>query len=429
MPRHTRRSFLQTTGWTIAGLGLASAASKAYGANERVNLGVVGLSRGLGLAEVFNGFDDVRIKYLCDVDQKRLALAREKIKPDEAVADLRRILDDDAVDAIVIATPDHWHAAAAILACQAGKHVYVEKPCSHNIREGRLMIDAARKHNRVMQVGTQTRSSEGMAEAVQMLREGVIGDVLVAKVINSQRRSNIGHGQECDPPEHLDFDMWLGPAPKVPYRSNYLPYFWHWWYAFGTGDMGNDGVHDIDVGLWGLGVETHPSRVTGCGTKLYFDDDQQFPDTQYIACEFPGDGRFGSKRMLVFEQRIWSAYRQEGIENGNVFYGTKGVMLAGKKDGYQVFGEGNKLLKERKFDMPSREHQRNFIDAIRSNQPLNADIEIGHRAATVVHLGNIVARLGRGLDFDPAAEQIAGDDEANALTRREYRPGHWAAPA
>ncbi|MCL4695258.1 MAG: Gfo/Idh/MocA family oxidoreductase, partial [Candidatus Hydrogenedentes bacterium] len=167
MPRHTRRSFLQTTGWTIAGLGLASAASKAYGANERVNLGVVGLSRGLSLAEVFNGFDDVRIRYLCDVDQKRLARAREKIKPDEAVTDLRRILDDDAVDAIVIATPDHWHAGAAILACQAGKHVYVEKPCSHNIREGRLMIDAARKHNRVMQVGTQTRSSEGMAEAVQ----------------------------------------------------------------------------------------------------------------------------------------------------------------------------------------------------------------------------------------------------------------------
>jgi predicted dehydrogenase len=402
--------------------------ASALGANERVHLGVIGLSRGRSLCEAFAKQADARLAYVCDTDRQRLESVSSRFGADKAVGDLREILDDPAVDAVAIATPDHWHAPAAILACEAGKHVYVEKPCSHNIREGRLMIDAARRHDRVVQVGTQTRSSPGVQEAIQLLREGAVGDVLAVKVINSQRRANIGHGQPADPPPHVDYDTWVGPAPMVPYQPNRLHYHWHWWYAFGTGDVGNDGVHDLDVGLWGLGVEGHPSRVGGYGSKMFFDDDQQFPDTYSITYEYPGGGQIGQKRLLVFEQRIWSPYREHGMENGNVFYGTKGMMVVGKNDGYWLYAERNKLVKEKTFRLPSTEHQRDFLDAVKSAARPNADIEIGHLSATLAHLGNICSRVGRSLSFDPEAERFVGDDEANRLVRREYRQGHWAVP-
>jgi len=419
---------LRQSGLSLAGATLAMASSNALGANERVNLGVVGLSRGRSHCEAFGAQDDARVAYVCDTDQQRLGSIQERYKVDKAVTDFREILDDKSIDALVISTPDHWHAPAAILACEAQKHVYVEKPCSHNIREGRLMIEAARGHKRVMQVGTQNRSNEGVREAVQMLHEGVIGDVLAVKVINSQRRANIGHKEPSDPPEHLDYDQWVGPAPMVPYQSNRLHYHWHWWYAFGTGDIGNDGVHDIDIGLWGLGAKGHPSRVSGYASKMFFDDDQQFPDTYSMTFEYPGDGRVGQKRLLVFEQRIWSPYREHGFENGDIYYGTKGMMLVGKNDGYRLFGERNKPIKEKQFKMPATEHQRNFLDAIRSGAQPNADIEIGHLSATMAHLANICSRVGRSLSFDPQTEQFPGDDEANKLTRRDYREGHWAVP-
>ena len=425
-----RRTFLKKTGLTAAGAALSAglASSKAYGANERINIGVIGLSRGKSLCSAFKAQDDANLAYVCDTDGRRLESVKEQYKPDKAVADFRAILDDKAVDAVAIAAPDHWHAPAAILACEAGKHVYVEKPPCHNIREGQLMLRAARKHDRVMQVGTQTRSSAGVKEAIQMLRDGAIGDILAVKVINSQRRANIGHAQPSDPPAHIDYDQWVGPAAWMPYQANRLHYGWHWWYNFGTGDMGNDGVHDLDVGIWGLGVDTHPTTVRGYGSKLFFDDDQQFPDTQYITFEYPGDGQIGHKRLLIFEQRIWSPYRQEGFENGDIFYGTKGQMMIGKGDGYWLYAERNKLVKERAFGMATVEHQRNFLDCIKSGERPNADIEIGVQASTAVHLGNICARLDRRLTFDPKTQQFVADDEANKLIGREYREGHWAVP-
>ncbi|MFH1924379.1 MAG: Gfo/Idh/MocA family oxidoreductase [Planctomycetota bacterium] len=425
----TRRTFLQQTGLTAgAALAWAGASSGAVGANERVNLGVIGLSRGRAHCEAFAAAEDARVVYVCDTDRQRLESIKGRYNVEKGVTDLREILDDKSIDAVAIATPDHWHAPAAILACEAGKHVYVEKPCSHNIREGRLMIEAARRHERVMQVGTQNRSNEGVREVVQMLREGAIGDVLAVKVINSQLRANIGHQQPSDPPEHVDYDQWVGPAPMVPYQANRLHYGWHWWYAFGTGDIGNDGVHDLDIGLWGLGVEGHPSRISGYGSKMFFDDDQQFPDTYSMTYEYPGGGAVGQKRLLVFEQRIWSPYREQGFENGDIYYGTKGMLHVGKGDGYRLYAERNKLVKEKQFGMPLTEHQRNFLDAIHGTAKPNADIDVGHLSATLAHLGNICARLGRSLTFDPKTEQFPGDDEANQLTRREYREGHWAVP-
>jgi len=290
-----------------------------------------------------------------------------------------------------------------------------------------MMIAAARKHNVVMQHGTQSRSSQGKKAAVAMLREGAIGEVLVAKHVNSQKRANIGHKKPSKPPGHLDYDLWVGPAEWREYQSNYVHYSWHWFYNFGTGDIGNDGVHGIDVARWGLGVKTHPSFVTGYGSKLFFDDDQEFPDTYSVSFEYPGGGKVGQKRLLIYEQRIWSPYRQDADGNSTFFYGTKGMMAIGRS--IRIFGPKNKLLREVKPSSGDGAHQRDFLDAIkdRTRRP-NADIQIGHLSSSLCHLGNIVARTGRAIRFDPKAEQILGDKEAAGLLGRKYRQGHWAAP-
>jgi len=331
---------------------------------------------------------------------------------------------------VIVATPDHWHAPAAILACEAGKHVYVEKPASHNYRESKLLLETARRTRRVVQHGTQSRSSELIAGAIQMLREGVIGDVLMAKAWNIQHRGSIGRARPSSPPGHIDYDTWVGPAELVPYQSNRLHYKWHWWYNFGTGDMGNDGSHEIDIARWGLGVETLPTRIAGLGTKLYHDDDQQFPDTQTVVFDYPGDGNVGSRRQLIFEMRIWSPTQPYGIDNGGEFYGTKGKMILTKRGRVEIIGPGNKKIEAKPKAPPKLlGHQRDFLDAIRNGRRPNADIEAAHRSVALVHLGNIACRLGRSLEFDPRTEQIVGDEEAGRLLSRTYRKGgHWAVP-
>jgi predicted dehydrogenase len=412
-----------------ASVWLPSPASTASGAGNRIVVGVIGCGgRGTTLGRIFDSQEDATVAYVCDPDRNRAERAKAATHAEHAVTDMRRILEDKSVDAVAIASCDHWHAPAAILACDAGKHVYVEKPCSHNVREGRLMIEAARRNNVVMQHGTQSRSSPNRQKAVQMLRDGAIGEVLIAKHVNSQKRANIGHRKPSDPPDHLDYDLWVGPAEWRPFQSNFVHYHWHWFYNFGTGDIGNDGVHGIDVARWGLGVETHPSFVTGYGSKLFFDDDQEFPDTYTITFEYPGGGKVGDKRLLIYEQRIWSPYRQDADGNSIFFYGTKGMMTIGRS-GVQVFGQNNKLTKQEQYSHSNGAHQRDFLDAIKdpARKP-NADIEIGHLSSSLCHLGNIVARIGHAIRFDPKTEQIPDDEEANRLLRRKYRDDHWAVP-
>jgi predicted dehydrogenase len=431
-----RRIFIQQTATAIAAtsaLGLSSPA-RAAGANERVIVGLIGPG-GMGgnLLASFVSQKDVEIAYVCDPDANRMGQAAQSVEKKTGKApkqekDMRRVFEDKAVDAVIIATPDHWHAPATILACEAGKHVYVEKPCSHNLREGRLMIEAARRHNRVVQTGTQSRSTEHVMRAMELLQNGAIGDVLVAKAWNSQLRGNIGKAKPSDPPAHLDFDLWVGPAPMVPYQSNLLPASWRWWYAFGAGDMGNDGVHDIDIARWGLGVKTHPTKITAMGGKYFFDDDQQFADTQYIAFEYAGAGIGGRPKQLIFEQRIWSPYVQEGHENGDAFYGTKGMLVLGKAKGWELFGPRNEPREKMTGRPDGGAHHRNFLECIKSGTRPNADIEIGHLSASLCHLGNIATRVGRVLHFEPEREHILNDSEASALLRRQYRAGHWAVP-
>jgi len=428
MARVDRRKFLAAAGVSVAA---SRRAFSAVGANERIVLGVIGCGgRGVQLGRICQSQPDATVAYVCDPDRHRAERAREAVGADHAVADMRRIFDDRAVDAVLIATCDHWHTPAAILACKAGKHVYVEKPCSHNLREGRLLVEAARKYDVVVQHGTQRRSSRSFQQAMALLREGAIGRVLVAKHVNSQKRANIAHRQPSTPPDYLDYDLWVGPAEWRDYQSNFVHYHWHWFYNFGTGDIGNDGVHGIDVARWGLGVETHPSFITGYGSKLYFDDDQEFPDTYTITYEYPGSGKLGEKRLLIYEQRIWSPYRENAEGDNLFFYGTEGMLVIGGE--MKLFAPNNKLLRREKISLDGDAHQRDFLDAIkdRSRRP-NAEIQIGHLSASLCHLGNIVARVGRAVRFDPQAEQILGDEEAGALLSRRsrrYRKDHWAVP-
>ncbi len=433
MGKVNRRIFFVTSAAASVGTGLGVTARANFGRNK-LAVGLVGCGgRGAALAKAFAAQTDAQVKYVCDPDSNRAGRAAKAIeqaggRTPKSVTDLRQILDDQSVDAVVVATPDHWHAPATLLACEAGKHVYVEKPGSHNIREGRLMVEAARRYGRVVQVGMQSRSLVHVRHAIGLLRDGAIGTVLVAKAWNSQRRANIGHCEPSDPPPGLDYDIWLGPAPYLPFQRNRLHYTWHWWYAFGTGDIGNDGVHELDIARWGLGARSHPSFIAALGDKYFFDDDQQFPDTQYVIYEYGGDGKVGSRRQLIYEQRIWSPYRQEDCTNGNAFYGTCGYMLLSKSQGWKLYGPDNKLKETMSGRLSSEEHIRDFIDAVRNDRRPSADIEIGHLASCLAHLGNIATRLRRTLQFDPQSERFPGDEEANRLTRREYRQGHWAVP-
>jgi predicted dehydrogenase len=429
----SRRTFLRHTAQIVSATALATAARLSQAAEETLNVAVIGPGgMGTNHLRLLLARKDVRVKYVCDPDAQRVAAAAKLVEQHggsaTAVDDLRRVLDDKSVEAVWIATPDHWHVPAALLALEAGKHVYVEKPMSHNLREGRLLQEAAQRSGRKVQVGTQSRSSRHVQEAMAAIQAGEIGEVLVAKAWNSQLRRSIGHAAPSDPPPHLNYDVWLGPAPYRPFQSNLLHGIWRWWYDFGTGDIGNDGVHELDIARWGLGVTTSPTTITGLGSKFFFDDDQQFPDTQYCVFQWDGDGRVGQKRQLIFEQRLWSPYFQEGYENGNAFYGTKGVLILGKAGGWQIVGTRNAAGRKMSGSPDLPAHHQNFLDAIRKGTPLACDAETGHLSASLAHLGNIACRVGRVLHFDPQRERMVGDDEADQLLRRRYREGHWAVP-
>jgi predicted dehydrogenase len=401
----------------------------------RVTIGLIGAG-GMGgnHLRLLSERSDVEVAYVCDVDRDRLAEAAALVtkrsgRAPKSVTDLRQVLDDRRMEAVWIATPDHWHAPAAILALDAGKHVYVEKPCCHNLPEGRQMVGAVARSGKHLQVGTQSRSTTVVREAIAQVHGGAIGKVLVAKAWNSQRRRSIGKTRPSQPPPQLDFDLWLGPAPAVPYRSNLLPGLWRWWYDFGCGDIGNDGIHDLDVACWGLGVDTHPGRIACLGGKSFFDDDQQFPDTQYAVFEYPHAAGPGRAKQLIFEQRIWTPYVQEGYENGAAFYGTEGMLVIGHSVGWTLYGPRNRKIAERTGPADLAAHHQNFLDCVRGEAKApNADVNAGHRAAALVHLANIAARIGRVLCFDPQTETILGDDEATARLGRRYREGHWALP-
>lgn len=414
----TRRTVLASA--TASAVTLTSSNSAKAVSNEKTTLCIVGVrGRGLSLAQSFARLPNAHITHVCDINQKTLepavkAIANIQKSTPKSVGDIRRVLDDKSVDAMVIATPDHWHALATIWSCQAGKHVYVEKPISNNVFEGWQMIQAARKYDRVVQVGTQSRSAPHYKEAMEYIRSGKLGRVHLAKAWNSQLRRKVPAVADSQIPEGIDWNLWQGPAPEHAYNENYYTYGWRWLWDYGTGDMGNDGVHDLDIARWGLGV-SYPEQIQCTGAKLEFAGDmQQTPDTQIATFTFP------ENKVLVYEQRLWSPYFQEGFENGVAFYGTDGYMLIGRK-GWSVIEKRNKLAFEHKIEFSDQPHMENFLAAIQEKRPLNCDIEEGYRSTLLAHLGNLAYRVGRPLKFDSKSQTIIDDPQANQLLKRTGR--------
>ena len=421
-----RRDFVK--GSVAAGVALALPFSSVRGANDDIRVAVVGLhGRGRGLIASFRNTEGVRVVALCDVDGTILDQEVKKFKTrDEKVdayTDYRRMLEDKSVDVVAIATPDHWHVPLAAFSVIAGKDVYVEKPLSHTICEGRLLVNLARKYGRMVQHGTQLRSAEGLTEAVEYMQSGKLGKIRMAKAINCQLRNPIGHKADCEAPAHVDYDMWLGPAPKRPFNPNRFHYNWHWFWDYGTGDTGNDGIHQIDIARWGLGVTT-PKAVSCSGGQLFYDDDHQTPDTQIATFEY-------DDVYLMYEMRLWTPYPYEGHNNGNIFYGDNGTMSIGRKGWQVTFKDGTKGPSNAPG---SGSHIGNFINAVRSRKVsdpstalgagLNADVEVGHHSASLCHMANIAMRLGRRLKFDAERELFIDDVEANTFLTKKYRKGY-----
>jgi predicted dehydrogenase len=442
--RPERRRFVQA-----AAAAVATARFPILGANDRINLGVVGLGgRGTEHLNFYSTLDaDCRFAALCDVNQEareravaRIQKAKNYVPKD--YGDMRAMFDSKDVDAVSIATPNHWHALAAIWACQAGKDVYVEKPASHNVFEGRQMAAAARKYKRIVQVGTQSRSMPHMIRAMQLLREGIIGGVYHARALCFRRRFSIGHTPDEAVPPGLDWDFFLGPAQWKPYSKNKFAYNWHWFWDTGNGDIGNQGVHEMDLALWGFGRTAWPLSVASTGGKFHWKDDQETPNTQQVQFDF-GDAQ------MTFDVRNLPT-PPEGLRGmrgpnyvGNLFFGELGFLILDQA-GFQVYkstagsisGEaarGASAGSKERYELALEEksvsggdttpHMKNFFDAIRArdHKLLNADIAVGARAAAFCHLANISYRVGRRLRIAPSTGRFLGDEEANALLTRDYR--------
>ena len=415
--------FLQT-----AALG-AAASLRAVGANDQVSVAIVGLGgRGRDHMTAYSKLPEARITALCDVDQAALergiAFVEKAtgVKP-KGYADMREVFADKSIDAVSMPIPNHWHALATVWACQGGKDVYIEKPACHNVFEGTKMVEAARKYKRMVQIGSQSRTVAHKQKAMDLLHQGVIGKVYLAKGLCYKRRVTIGHKEDAPVPPGVNWDLFLGPAPMRAFNELRFKYNWHWFWDTGNGDIGNQGIHEMDVARWGLGKEL-PKSVVSTGGKYAFTDDQETPNTQIATFDY-GDSE------IVFEVRGLITGEEGGLKLrgnntiGNLFYGSEGYMAV-DATGFQVYkGEKHDLIMdEKKVGEDTGPHMTNFLKAVKSRnyQDLNADVQGGVTSATLVHMANISYRLGRKLDFDPAANRFTSDNDANKMLTRAYRP-------
>lgn len=429
MSEMNRRKFIKNAGGTAA---IAASASligpKTWaGANDRIRVGVIGIN-GRGGAHIngFGALENVEIAALCDADENVLnrrvrEVERKTDKAPKTYTDMRKLFEDKDIDVVGIATPNHWHALATIWACQAGKDVYVEKPGSHNIYEGQKAAEAAKKYNRIVQIGSQSRSSEALREAMQKLRDGAIGEVYMAKGLCYKWRNTIGTAKGNQPiPDGVNYDLWLGPAEQEPLRRLRLHYDWHWQWPYGNGDIGNQGIHEMDKARWGLGVDL-PSQVSSMGGKFMFEDDQQTPNCQIATFKYPEQNK-----MLVFEVRHWITNPEDGLSaDGNVvsnmYYGSEGYMVVPTYNSYQIFM--GRAREAQPMVSKGGDHFANFVQAVRNRKQsdLNAPYEEVRKSAALCHLANIAYRTGRTLEFDPVKENFKSDEEANAMLTRNYR--------
>jgi len=424
----SRREFLGASAANAAGMaaagvvGWAGTAGARPAPSERLSVGVIGVrSQGKVLATELAGFPDVTVARVCDVDESLLPSAAREIEARQGSSpqfetDFRRLLDDPTLDAVVIATPDHWHALMTIMACQAGKDVYVEKPVSHSLSEGPAMIAAAKQSGRVVQAGLQQRSGEHFRTAIDYVKSGQLGNVHLAKAWTVHQRKSIGFRQDAPSPAGVDYELWLGPAPGRPFNPNRFHYNWHWFWEYGTGELGNWGVHLLDVARWGLAVD-FPTQVAAIGGKHHFTDDQQTPDTLFVSYAYPG-------KTITWEHRLWSSHGQEGRSAAVAFCGDRGTLIV-DRGGWKVYGQKD-AAGASASDLLAP-HLRNFVDCVRTRDVPVCSLEEGHISSSLCHLGNIAYRLGKNLVVDPATGSPLGDPAARQLARSDYR-SPWRAP-
>jgi predicted dehydrogenase len=434
----TRREFLDALAVGAAGLAVGTTAksySQIVGSNDRLNFAVIGLN-GRAYAHLSSlkaNKSAARISHVCDVDSNILKKFADSVQQEMGEApvaekDFRTILEQKDVDAVTIATPDHWHAPMAIAGLQAGKHVYVEKPCSHNPAEGEMLIEAQEKYRKLVQMGTQQRSSPHTIEVVEKIRQGMIGRPYFAKSWYVNTRKSIGVGKEVPVPPQLDWDLWQGPAPRRPYRDNVHPYNWHWFKIYGTGETLNNGTHEVDVCRWALGVD-YPKRITASGGRYQFKDDWQFYDTLVTSFEY-------DDALISWEGKSCQGMKYYDRDRGSIIMGTKATILV-DRDGYEIYDlKGNKVGVVRagtttsSADLVGRDsmtdaHFANFIAGIRKGERLNSEVSVGNVAVTMLQLSNIAWEVNRELNLDTKNGRIKGDPEAMRMWGREYEKG-WA---
>lgn len=440
---NSRRNFIRnaalgTAALTVGGV-LPGFSSKSYGriigANDQLVVSMMGVnSRGKALAQNFAVQKNCEVAHICDVDSRAIVSCVEAIKDRQTLTpkgfkDFRKSLESKDIDALIIAAPDHWHAPASLLAMQAGKHVYVEKPCSHNPYEGEMLVEAAIRYNKVVQMGNQRRSWPNVAAAIQELKNGAIGRVYFGKGWYTNNRASIGFGKTVPVPDWLDWDLWQGPAPRKEYKDNIVHYNWHWFWHWGTGEALNNGTHMIDLLRWGMEVD-YPTKVSSNGGRYRYQDDWETPDTQIINLEFD------KGLAMSWEGRSCNGKNIEGSSVGVVFYGEKGSLLIPSGNSYTIFDLQNKVVKEVKDDaiidprnlsnpaeMLDAIHIQNMVDAIKNGTSLNSNVDSGHKSTLLVQLGNISQRVGRMLNTDPKNGHILNDQEAAEYWSRTYEKG------
>ncbi len=416
-----RRTFLASAGAGAAALASVSKA-KAADANDRIQVAVIGVhGRGMSHVEAFSKNPQTRVATICDVDASQFEHARKRIEEKTGetptfVQDLRKVMEDKSIDVVSIATPNHWHALAAVWACQAGKDVYVEKPVSHNVVEGKRIVEAARKYKRIVQTGTQNRSSSGVKEAVDFLHSGKLGTIYLARALCFKPRGSIGVKADAPVPKGFDYNIWLGPAPERPFNPNRFHYEWHWNWDYGNGDIGNQGIHQMDVARWGLGKSDWPALIESSGGRYAYKDDGQTPNTQSATFRY-------DDCLLEFEVRGLPTNDEMGIKVGNLFYGSEGCLAINGGTWKTFLGHKNTPGPSGKGGDSEGGHFENFVKAVVARDPsiLNADIIEGHRSSALCHLANISYRLKRAINFDSKTETFGSDHEANAMLSREYR--------
>ena len=455
-----RRSFLRAGTLAATGLATAVSAKRVLGANDRVRVAVIGLrGRGWDHVKGYQPIPGVEIAYFCDADENVLAKRLDDadklgIPKPKTYFDVRKLLEDKNVDAVSIATPNHWHSLMGIWAAQAGKDIYIEKPCSHNWWEGRQLVKAVQKYKVICEHGSQCRSSAAILEAMERMRGGLIGDVYMSRGLCYKWRDTIGHASPEPVPAGVHYDLWTGPAPLKQFTKNRFHYNWHWIWDTGNGDLGNQGIHELDLARWGLGVGL-PTKITAIGGHFLFDDDQQTPNVLTVAYEFASAG--SKTKMMNFEVRGWMTNHEAGIGThefsgdgvpaaglkpdgaqaqktlgpasgvpgtiGNLYCGSKGYLVISDYNSYKSFlGEHNEPGPAKREPL-SNEHFVNFIECVRSRNAANihAPIEEGYLSTTLVHFANASYRLGRTINFDPAKEEVVNDAEATRLLKGTYR--------